>query len=217
MIPAARPVGIQAGRTRCASVRCLAAAGALWSAAAAADPAARSAVYGSLTLVADGKAVAGVFAEQRGMDGPGGAPQFSCLFLLRGELAGDRARVETWFPGEAERIAGELVFRADGAALTLRADHGGCGMTTGSMVGQPYEMARDEEGSGWVGVALVTAKRATFRPAPSAAAPRAPYLVAFDPVAILEQRDGWVRALYRGGAKPVTGWLPAGDLAIARP
>ncbi|CAO4165415.1 hypothetical protein [Methylorubrum extorquens] len=36
-----------------------------------------------------------------------------------------------------------------------------------------------------------------------------------DPVAILERRDGWVRALYRRGAKPVTGWLPEADLDLA--
>lgn len=36
-----------------------------------------------------------------------------------------------------------------------------------------------------------------------------------DPMAVLERRDGWVRALYRRGAKPVTGWLPEADLALA--
>lgn len=34
-------------------------------------------------------------------------------------------------------------------------------------------------------------------------------------MAVLERRDGWVRALYRGGAKPVTGWVPEADLALA--
>lgn len=60
----------------------------------AAEPAARSGTYGSLTLAVSGDAVAGVFAEQRGAADVG-APQFSCLFLLRGTLASSRAKVET--------------------------------------------------------------------------------------------------------------------------
>lgn len=100
--------------------------------AAAAEPAARSGNYESLTLAVSGSAVAGVFAEQRGTADPGG-PQFSCIFLMRGTLAGDGATVETWYPGEPERIAGRLDFTRGGAALTLSENHGGCLMTTGSM------------------------------------------------------------------------------------
>jgi hypothetical protein len=90
-------------------------------------------------------------------------------------------------------------------------------MTTGSMAGLPYEMSRDAGGTGWLGVGLVTAKRAVFRTTPEATAPRTPYIVEYDPVVILERHDGWVRASYRGATKPITGWLPASDLALVMP
>lgn len=191
----------------------LAAALTFSAAVASADEAARSGIYGSLTLVVNGNTVSGVFDEQRG-GGPIGGPQFSCIFLLRGTLAGSRAAVETWFPGESERIPGELVFNSEGIALKLREDHGGCPMTTGSMAEQPYAMQRDEEGTGWAGVALVTAKRTSFRSAPGAPAPRAPYVVSFDPLVVLERQSDWVRVSYRGATKPITGWLPTSDLAL---
>ncbi len=185
--------------------------------AAAAEPAARSGIYDSLYLVTAGQAVAGVFAEQRGMDGPGGAPQFGCIFLLHGTLEGDRATVETWFPKEPERIPGTLAFEEKGAALTLREDHGGCPMTTGTMAGRPYALSREEEGRGWAGVALVTAEKAIFRSGPGASPPRSPYVVRLDPLVVLERRQGWVRASYLGGKTPITGWLPESDLALVMP
>ncbi|WP_243214770.1 MULTISPECIES: hypothetical protein [Methylobacterium] len=179
---------------------------------------ARSGSYDSLALAVSGDAVAGVFAEQRGA-ADAGAPQFSCLFLLRGTVAGGRAKVETWFPGEPERIPGDLVFTPDGASLTLAEDHGGCAMTTGTMVGTPYTLSRSTGGpsADWIGVGLVTARRTAFRPEPGPAPARAPYLVRFDPVAVLETRDAWVRVRYRGEKAPVIGWLPAADLAVVTP
>lgn len=165
----------------------------------------------------NGTAVSGVFAEARGQDGPGSAPPFSCVFLLRGTLTGDRAAVETWFPGAPERIGGDLVFKPDGADLKLQEDHGGCPMTTGSMVGQPLGLSRDEEGTGWLGVGLVTAKRAVLRATPEGPMPRAPYIVEHDPVVILERRDRWVRASYRGGSRPISGWLATSDLVLVAP
>ncbi|MCJ2081816.1 hypothetical protein [Methylobacterium sp. J-090] len=184
---------------------------------AAAEPAARSGTYDSLTLAVSGDAVAGVFSEQRGAADAGG-PQFACVFLLRGTIAGDRAKVETWFPNEPERIPGDLAFTPDGAALTVAEDHDGCSMTTGTMVGTPYALSqRAAAQDGWIGVGLVTAERTAFRPEPGPAPARAPYLVRLDPVAVLERRDAWVRVRYRGEKAPVIGWLPAANLAVVMP
>ena len=186
---------------------------------AAAEPVGASGVYSSLTLAVNGKSVAGVFSEARGEAGPGGSPPFSCIFLMRGSLAGSRAEVETWFPGEPERISGTLAFTPEGAALTLAEDHGGCKMTTGSMVGQPYDLARNQvqPKENWIGVGLVTTQRAVVRPEPGPAPKRGPYLVKYDPVALLERREGRVRARYLGGKKTVLGWLPVDDLALVAP
>ncbi|XYD11907.1 hypothetical protein R1A27_32610 (plasmid) [Methylobacterium sp. NMS12] len=185
---------------------------------AIAQPETRSGHYDSLTLVVDDGALAGVFAESRGMPGPDGTPPFSCIFLLRGRLAGSQAAVETWFPGDAARIRGTLAFTPDGAALTLAEDHGGCPMTTGSMVGRPYILGRTAgTAQGWHGVGLVTSRRASLRRNPTSVLERQPYLIAYDPVVILERRGDWVRVRYDGREPPVSGWLPAADLSAVEP
>jgi hypothetical protein len=63
----------------------------------------------------------------------------------------------------------------------------------------------------------VTARRAVLRTEPGPAPARGPYLVAYDPVAVLERRAGWVRVRYQSGKAPVEGWLPTTDLAVAMP
>ena len=187
---------------------------------AVAEPIPRSGRYGSMAVVVRDGHVAGVFAESRG--GADGMPSFSCIFLLRGTLSGARAAVTTWYPGETERITGAFTFTTEGAELALAEDHGGCPMATGSMVGKPYALLKGAPEAGsepesWQGVGLVTARRAIFRPEPGPAPRRGSYLVENDPVAVLERREGWVRALYQGGKTPFVGWLPAADLAAAGP
>ncbi|WP_338665763.1 hypothetical protein VQH23_11415 [Pararoseomonas sp. SCSIO 73927] len=181
---------------------------------AAAPPA--SGRYGGLNLAVTGEEVIGVFSEARMGGGTEAAPQFSCIFLLRGRLENGRGRVETWYPGE-ETIPGDLSFEGGRALLTLRENHGGCLMATGDMVREPYRAGLDRPGEGWIGVALVTARRAVFRPAPGAPTPRTPYVVEGDAVAVLERRGEWVRARYVAGQRPVTGWLRASELAPDRP
>jgi hypothetical protein len=178
----------------------------------AASPAAISGQYAPLTLAVVGGNVSGAFSDGRGENGPGGAPQFTCAFLFRGTLEGDRATITSWTPGDGKRIAGELVFKGDAVTLQLQEDQPGCAMTSGDTVQMPYEVSRTMDGAGWLGVALVSARRASIRVAPGAPAPRKPYLVAFDPVVILERAGEWTRVAYLGGATPVSGWLRATEL-----
>lgn len=119
-----------------------------------AAPIARSGQYDALTLVVIDGAVSGTFYDARGL-GPGGGPQFTCIFMLRGKLDGDHAKVDTWAPGEKEHIAGELIFEKHGAKIKLTEDHGGCLATDGDMVHQFYEAIFEKEGAGWLGVAMV--------------------------------------------------------------
>jgi hypothetical protein len=170
--------------------------------------------YGGLTLAVRGGEVSGVFSEGRLGNGTEAAPQFTCWFLLRGRLQDGRGIVETWYPGE-EPIPGNLLFEGGGVSLMLRDDHGGCPMTTGSMTREPYRSGLDRPGEDWLDVALVRADRAAFRSSPGAPAPRTPYVVQGDPVAVLERRGPWVRARYAAGTRPVTGWLAAADLVLA--
>ena len=183
----------------------------------AAAPSARSGQYNALTLAVVDGAVTGTFFDARGSVGPGGAAQLSCVFLLRGRLEGDRAKIDTWAPGGKERIAGELVFKGNDVMIKLVKDQPGCGMTGDDMVSEFYKASGTMKGIGWIGVATVSVERAAFRPAPNAPAPRRPYIVENDPVVILARKGEWVRVTYIGGRKPVTGWLRRDELVSGRP
>jgi hypothetical protein len=181
-----------------------------------AAPLARSGQYDSLTVAVVDGAVSGTFYDARGL-GPGGGPQFTCIFMLRGKLDGDRAKIDTWAPGEKEHIAGELIFEKHGAKIKLTEDHGGCLATDGDMVHQFYKAIFEKEGTGWLGVAMVAAEQASFRPAPRARAPRKPYVIRYDPLVILARKGNWLRVSYLFGSKPVTGWMRRKELFIVGP
>lgn len=175
--------------------------------------------YGPLALaVALDGSVYGVFAEQRVGNGTLDAPQFNCLFLLEGRMDGDAAFVTTWFPDEAERIRGTLRLGRD-PSLQLDENPGGCLMTSGDMKDAPYGLIFDETHANWIGMGLVTRERAILYPEPVEATGRKrPYLVEFDPVAVVKRRPGWTRVEYLdGAAKPATGWVRDGDVALSAP
>ena len=54
----------------------------------AASAQAKSGLYGNLTLGVDGATVTGAFSDARTGNGTDDAPQFSCLFVLRGVSGG---------------------------------------------------------------------------------------------------------------------------------
>ena len=183
----------------------------------AAKPSGRSGQYNALTLVVADDAVTGAFSNANGPVGTGGAPQFRCVFLLRGKVEGDRAKIDTWAPGEKEDIAGELVFKGNDVMIRLAKDQPGCGMIDANMVSEFYKASRTETGTGWIDVAIVSAEHAAFRSTPNAPAPRRPYVVEDDLVVILARKGEWVRASYLGGRKPVTGWLRRDELVSDHP
>lgn len=187
----------------------LAALALLFPSAAAAQ---QSGSYGPLKLAIVGNEVHGVFSEGRVGNGDEAAPQFSCMFLLRGTLGRGRGIVRTWYPGE-EPIKGNLSVNGADVSLMLKENHGGCLNTSGDMVDKPFTTDLVTAGKGWTGVALVTAKRAVLRATPGAAA-RAPYIVEGDAVGILERRPGWLRIAYLG-ERTVTGWVRASEVAVA--
>jgi hypothetical protein len=178
----------------------------------AAASAQTSGSYGQLKLAIVGNQVSGVFSEGRIGNGDEAAPQFSCAFLLRGTMSGNRAIVRTWYPGEAP-IKGSLQINGTDVSLMMQENHGGCMMTSGDMVDQPFTTDLVTAGKGWTGVALVTSARAVLRKAPGAVA-KAPYIVDGDAVGILERRPGWLRVAYLG-EKTVTGWVRASEVTVA--
>lgn len=182
--------------------------------AALAEPS--SGRYGPLLLAVRAGEVHGVFSEGRVGNGDEAAPQFSCLFLLKGKLNSERAEVETWFPNEAERISGVLDLGAV-PSLKLTENHGGCLMTSGDMTAEPYPLGAEDRHPEWIGAGMVTAPKAVLRPEPKDDPKRTrPYLVELDAFAILEQRDGWVRVAFVGtDGPPTTGWLRSEEVAAS--
>ena len=201
----------------------------LLAASAAAVPARAQAPasgqYENLTLAVAGGTVSGVFSSGRMGNGTEAAPQFSCIFLLRGPLQGTRAHVATWFPSDKpdQVIEGDLVFEHGAATLTLAENPGGCMMTGEYFVRepgtelQPRPMTLTRPEPGWTGVAMVTARRAPLRSRPDAPPPRTPYVVRYDAVGVLERRGAWVRASVPGAKAPLSGWLRAAELAPDAP
>ena len=182
--------------------------------------------YGRMTLAVAGGTVSGVFSSFRMANGTGAAPQFSCIFLLRGPLQGTRAHVTTWFPREkpSDSIEGDLVFEHGTATLTLAENPGGCMMTgeyferqqPGTEL-QPEAMPLTRPQPAWAGVAMVTANRATRRSRPDAPPPPTPYVVRYDAVGVLERRGAWLRVSVPGAKTPTSGWLRADELAPETP
>ena len=190
----------------------------LWAAAAcllagpAQAEATLSGVYDQMLLWVGGGRVAGAYTTSRRGNGSDDAPQFSCAFLLRGRLAAGQADVTTWTPGEDDVIPGRLTVAPGGASLRLQQNQDGCGMAIGDMAHADFTFTRlQESGRDWVGVGMVKDKRAVLHAGPNDDARRVPYLVAYDAVAVLSRRPGWVQVRYYG-EKQVTGWLRTSQL-----
>lgn len=186
------------------------------SAWAAGKPAARSGVYQGLEkmlIAVSGDTVTGVFSAERVGNGTMDAPQFTCVFMIAGTLKGNHARIVTGLPDDAETIAGTLDFTEAGVALRLKQDQGGCGMASDEMVNEPYFMNRAGEGADWTGVALIGARKAVLSPGPAPATRKKPYLVRFNPVAIIGRQGQWVNVRYSDPEdRQVNGWVKASDL-----
>jgi hypothetical protein len=170
--------------------------------------------YGPLSIAIQDGTAYGVFFETRVGNGTDSAPQFSCIFLLQGPLEGSKASVLTWFPGDKERIRGVLDLGRS-PSLQLQEDQPGCGMASGQMVSEPYSLMLDARHDEWVGVGVVTAKKAVLRQEPVDTGIKSPYVVQFDPVAVLERRPGWVRIQYLGEDDSVKGWVRENETSIA--
>jgi len=171
--------------------------------------------YGQLFIAIRGGAVYGVFSESRIGNGTDRAPQFSCIFLMQGPLVDNKASVQTWFPADKQRISGTLELGSN-PSLKLTENHPGCEMTSGDMVSERYSLMLDTRHDEWIGVGIVTEKKAVLRKESSdAGRKRSPYLVKFDAFAVLERKPGWVRVQYLGENDDVTGWVRDQEVSTA--
>jgi hypothetical protein len=180
--------------------------------AGAAPPTIASGAYDNTLLIgvdpATG-AVSGYFDMTQG-----GQPSFSCIFYLKGRLAGPSASVATYFPDDpkGDLIRGTLSWQGAGKVrLALPTEHGGCGnVWQFADQTQPADFAL-QGAKPWTSVRVVKAAKAYFSPAPGAAHGRG-YLVKGDGVGVRAAQAGWVQADFVGETRTSSGWLRDADL-----
>jgi hypothetical protein len=198
---------------------------------------AKSGLYGDLTLGVDGTAVTGVFSDARAGKGTEDAPQFSCLFVLRGTAGtgpNDAAKVTVWSPlggviaaqlGGAQangtqtsniQTSGTLTFEKDTAKLRLEGDPPGCSATGDEFASVAYEEPSVMDGK-WTSVRLVSAASADIREAPVDGSKVRTRLSKGDAVVIYRRIGPWLEGEDLNARRAVRGWLRESDLAADHP
>jgi hypothetical protein len=152
--------------------------------------------------------------------GPGGGPQFSCIFYLTGRQQGEVYAVQSWFPGDRKSkqvIAGELRFLPGTPAsvqLKLKTEPGGCGMVDPDLAKPEGSTLRLDTPGTWREVRVAAAKQAYFYANPEEATKKKTYVVQGDALRVWEKRPGWAFADFEGKTK---GWVREADLYPASP
>jgi hypothetical protein len=185
----------------------------------AASAQAKSGLYGNLTLGVDGATVTGVFSDARVGNGTDDAPQFSCLFVLRGVLgsgADGATKVTVWSPPDSATTGGTLTFAKDTAKLRLDGDPPGCAATGDEFASAAYEEPSVMDGK-WNSVRLVSAATAEVRQAPVNGSSAKTRLSKGDVVVIYRRIGSWLEGEDLNARRAVRGWLRASDLAPDQP
>jgi hypothetical protein len=185
----------------------------------AASAQAKSGLYGNLTLGVDGATVTGVFSDARTGNGTDDAPQFSCLFVLRGASgsgADGATKVTVWSPPDSATTGGTLTFVKDTAKLQLEGDPPGCAATGDKFASTPYEEPSVMDGK-WSSVRLVSAARADVRQAPVNGSSAKARLSKGDVVVIYRRIGPWLEGEDLNARRAVRGWLRESDLAPDQP
>lgn len=176
----------------------------------------QSGQYGPMTvgITGSGDRVTGYYESYTGWDETLEAPRFSCIFYFAGERDGDRYRITSWSPGQAQdTISGNLSFMALGnqqeLLLQLEADHGGC-WNVQPFEGKGSKLSLSSTGN-WTSIRIVANQRAYFHRQPSGATQQKSYVIAGDILKIYETRGGWVDAEF-GTDRTTRGWIKISDL-----
>jgi hypothetical protein len=177
---------------------------------------AQSGLYGNLTLGVNGTTVTGVFSDARIGNGTEDEPQFSCVFLLRGTLDGNTAKVTVWSPAEKATTEGTLSFEKDAAKLRLDGDPPGCVATGDTFASEGYEEPSVMDGK-WTAVRLVSAATADIREAPVDSSSRKTRLSKGEVVVIYRKIGPWLEGEDLNARRAVRGWLRESDLTPSQP
>lgn len=185
----------------------------------AASGQAKSGIYGNLTLGVDRTTLTGVFSDARPGNGTEDAPQFSCLFVLRGVLTREpdgATKVTVWSPPDSATTSGTLTFEKDTAKLRLAGDPPGCAATGDKFASQAYEEPSVKDGK-WSSVRLVSATKAEVRQAPVNGSSAKARLSKGDVVVIYRRIGPWLEGEDLNAQRAVRGWLRESDLAPGEP
>jgi hypothetical protein len=167
----------------------------------------------------DGATVTGTFSDARTGNGTDDAPQFSCLFVLRG-VSGSGAdgatKVTVWSPADSATTDGTLTFVKDTAKLRLEGDPPGCAATGDEFASATYEEPSVMDGK-WSSVRLVSAATADIRQAPVSGSSAKARLSKGDVVVIYRRIGPWREGEDLNARRPVRGWLRVSDLAPDQP
>lgn len=168
-------------------------------------------LYGPVPLAYDKSTgvVSGYFSEETGRG------QFSCIFYFSGHLAGNTARILSYFPDSpADTIGGVLTLNGDGALeIRLSEDPGGCwNVEHFSDPDEPAIFTLDTPKPAWIAIDIVKSAKAYFYTAANGANRRSAYVVQGDAVAIVGKSGGWDRVEYVGEGKSTSGYLKRSDL-----
>lgn len=144
------------------------------------------------------------------------APPFSCLFALRGTLAGGSAAVTVWSPPDTATTSGMLTLAGDTFRLKLQGEPPGCAATGDDFVSAPLEDSSVKSGT-WTSARLVSAPTADVHEAPVDGSSRKAMLSKGDVVVIYRHIGAWLEAEFFGGKHPVRGWVRESDLAPDHP
>jgi hypothetical protein len=180
---------------------------------------AKSGLYGNLTLGVDGTKVTGVFSDARVGNGSEDAPQFTCLFVLRGTLGSEpngTMKVTVWSPPDVATTSGTLAFEKDTAKLRLEGDPPGCAATGDEFVSAAYEEPSVLDGK-WTSVRLVNASSADVRQAPVDGSSAKTRLAKGDVVVIYRRIGPWLEGEDLNARRAIRGWLRGTDLAPDQP
>jgi hypothetical protein len=180
---------------------------------------AKSGLYGNLTLGVDGTTVTGVFSDARAGNGTEDAPQFICLFVLRGTFGGgpnEAVKVTVWSPPDAATTSGTLAFEKDTVKLRLEGDPPGCSATGDEFHSEAYEEPSVMDGK-WASVRLVSVASADAREAPVDSSSAKTRLTKGDVVVVYRRIGRWLEGEDLNARRRVRGWLRERDMAPDHP
>lgn len=155
----------------------------------------------------------GYFEDYTGRDEETGAPRFSCIFYIEGEVKKNKFTISTYYPFDktSEAIEGTIAFTDDDqVAIKLSEEHGGCWNVMHFADKEPTKFQLEKQ-QNWVKVSYITSEKAFFYKEKSLGTKLRSYLVKADFVCIDKIDGEWTHCTYFSN-KTTSGWMLTKDI-----